>query len=225
MEPAVQQPPSDMVRIYARQSPVRVLAPEAAAVIWLQGCARRCAGCILPEAWPDNGGAAYSSTGLAEWVLEQPGINAVVLSGGEPFRQAEGLALMLETIRSRRDFGFVCYTGYRYEELTAETSGGAERLLQCLDLLIDGPYAEAEHADLLWRGSRNQRLLALTDRYAGLLAGLTPTTDRSRGIECVIENDSTFNIVGIPPIPRFRQRLEHSLASKGIRLSTGGTEL
>jgi len=42
------------------------------------------------------------------------------------------------------------------------------RLLGCIDILIDGRYDQTQHANLPWRGSRNQRVHFLTDAYRHL---------------------------------------------------------
>lgn len=39
-------------------------------------------------------------------------------------------------------------------------------LLDLLDVLIDGPYVQARSANLLWRGSTNQRVHFLSDAYS-----------------------------------------------------------
>ncbi len=49
------------------------------------------------------------------------------------------------------------------------------RLLAAADVLVDGPYVEAERSlELRWRGSRNQRLIDLNaTRRTGKLTLLT----------------------------------------------------
>ena len=54
------------------------------------------------------------------------------------------------------------YTGWRYEALVQESDPARLRLLAAADVLVDGPYVEAERSlELRWRGSRNQRLIDL----------------------------------------------------------------
>lgn len=59
----------------------------------------------------------------------------------------------------------LCYTGYLLEEILDNKIPYAKELLRFVDILIDGPYIEKEKAPLLWRGSRNQKVYFLTDRY------------------------------------------------------------
>jgi anaerobic ribonucleoside-triphosphate reductase activating protein len=68
------------------------------------------------------------------------------------------------------------YSGYTFEELEAgEACGGgaageaARGLLHSCDVLVDGPYIEAQRSlDLRWKGSANQRVI---DIPASLAAG------------------------------------------------------
>lgn len=62
-----------------------------------------------------------------------------------------------------------CYTGFTLEKLLEERREDRMRLLECVDVLVDGPYLSHERSlDLLYRGSRNQRLI---DMPATLKAG------------------------------------------------------
>ena len=54
-----------------------------------------------------------------------------------------------------------CYTGYLYEDLLADRVGEYGRaLLEQLDVLVDGPFIEAQKdLTLRFRGSANQRII------------------------------------------------------------------
>ncbi|MFE9632015.1 4Fe-4S single cluster domain-containing protein [Streptomyces sp. NPDC006463] len=191
-----------------------VLGPGARAVIWVQGCPLRCRGCVAAETLPFDGGTAYSVAELADWLCGLPDIEGVTLSGGEPFSQAAGLAALLDEVRSRRpEFSAMAYSGFRYEALRR---GGPDRLalLRRLDLLVDGPYVASRQHGLRWRGSSNQRVIALTDRYAHV--GTEP--DTSAGVELSVEADGSLSWAGVPPTPGFREGLEERLAARGFVL-------
>jgi anaerobic ribonucleoside-triphosphate reductase activating protein len=193
-----------------------VLGPGTRAVLWVQGCPLRCRGCVAAETLPFEGGTAYTVDELADWLCWLPGVEGVTLSGGEPFSQAGALAELLDAVRARRpDFGAMAYSGIRYEALRR---GGRDRraLLRRLDLLVDGPYVAARHASLRWRGSANQRLIVLTDRYAHLRS----QPDTSAGVEVSVEADGSFSWAGVPPTPGFREGLETHLAARGFVLDT-----
>ncbi|MFE9068538.1 4Fe-4S single cluster domain-containing protein [Streptomyces violaceusniger] len=192
------------------------LGPGSRAVIWVQGCPLRCQGCVAAETLPFAGGTSRSVAELADWLCELDGIEGVTFSGGEPFSQAGALAALLDAVRARRpDFGAMAYSGFRHEALRR---GAPDRLalLERLDLLIDGPYLAARHGSLRWRGSDNQRLIPLTDRYARAL----DEPDTTAGIELSVDADGSVSWAGVPPTPRFREGLEEQLAARGFVLHT-----
>ncbi|MGX1135195.1 anaerobic ribonucleoside-triphosphate reductase activating protein [Streptomyces glaucescens] len=193
-----------------------VLGPGARAVIWVQGCPLRCRGCVAAETLPFDGGTTHEVAELTDWICGLPGIEGVTLSGGEPFSQAAALAELLDAVRARRpELSAMAYSGFRYEALRR---GGPDRqaLLRRLDLLVDGPYVASRHGSLRWRGSANQRIVALTDRYPDLAA----QPDTSAGIELSVEADGTLSWAGVPPTPGFREGLEERLAERGFVLHT-----
>ncbi|MCW3052632.1 MAG: hypothetical protein JWN14_1802, partial [Chthonomonadales bacterium] len=176
------------LRIFRREAPVTVLGPGSRAVIWVQGCPFACRNCIVPESWEAEGGEQISVAELASWVLEQPEIEGLTLSGGEPMAQAAALTQLIRQVVAQRDLSVVCYTGYTHEHLCGHGTPDQQRFLQHIDLLIDGVYLEQRHADLLWRGSANQRLICLSERYRELVATQTAKTDRSAGIEFFMDS-------------------------------------
>ncbi|RMI31081.1 4Fe-4S single cluster domain-containing protein [Streptomyces triticirhizae] len=188
-----------------------VLGPGWRAVIWVQGCPLRCRGCLAEETLPFSGGELRPVAELADWLAELPDIEGVTLSGGEPFGQAGALAELLDAARARRPgLSAMAYSGFRLEALRRGTL--AQRaLLDRLDLLVDGPYVEARHGDLLWRGSDNQRLLPLSDRYADI----AERADTSAGIEVSVGAGGTFSWAGVPTAPGFRAGLENRLGQLG----------
>jgi anaerobic ribonucleoside-triphosphate reductase activating protein len=214
-----------MLRIAHRAAPIaEVLGPGRRAVVWVQGCAQRCAGCIAPEAWDTDGGSAEPVDQVADWLLAQPDIEGVTLSGGEPMLQASGLAALIRQVRRRRDLGVICYTGFVMPPpdsphgVALDRHGGAADLLAEVDLLVDGPYVEELHADLLWRGSTNQRLIALTDRYRDLLPVVGSRDDTGAGLVCTVDADGGPHLAGVPSQAGFRGRFEALLADKGVDL-------
>ncbi|MGR3871531.1 4Fe-4S single cluster domain-containing protein [Streptomyces graminifolii] len=187
------------------------LGPGLRAVIWVQGCPLRCRGCVAPETLPFAGGEVRGVPELAEWLTGLTDVEGVTLSGGEPFSQAQSLADLLDAVRERRpDFSAMAYTGFRHEVLLHGTPGG-RALLDRLDLLVDGPYAAARHGDLLWRGSSNQRVVLLTERYHHVAS----LTDVGAGIEVSVGDDGQFSWAGVPAVPGFRAFVEEQLTAAG----------
>lgn len=187
-----------------------VLGPGVRFVVWVQGCPLSCQGCISPQWIPFSGGTEVAVAELAETIVES-GVDGLTLSGGEPFAQAAACARLVELVRERRDLSVMCYTGYRLERLRRQ-GGAAADLLSRLDLLVDGPYVAAKHADLRWRASTNQRLHQLTDRHAADLAG----ADTGAGLQFEVSADDSVYWLGVPPVPDFRDRFERVLASKEV---------
>ena len=53
-----------------------------------------------------------------------------------------------------------CYTGYTFEELCARENSATRKLLDYIDILVDGDYQKDKHdLSLRFRGSSNQRII------------------------------------------------------------------
>ena len=154
-----------MVRVGMRADECRVLGPGNRAVLWVHGCERGCPGCI-GASLSDGGYEEVSADDLASWYLGTEA-EGLTISGGEPMLQAAALAQMIGAIRAQRDCGVIVYTGFTYEELReiARHDEGTAAFLGCIDLLVDGPYVQELNDNVAYRGSSNQRLIALTERY------------------------------------------------------------
>ena len=205
-----------ILRLFARQSPTRVLGPGQRAVIWVQGCQFACPNCIVPESWDESAGELVPVREIVDWILAQPDLEGITISGGEPFLQASALTDLIELVKSRASLGVVCYTGYRWEHLQQRGTPKQKELLKRLDLLIDGVYMEGQHEDLLWRGSANQRLLPLSDRYRDLIEEKLAAKEPSAGLEFFLESSGEIQFVGVPKQPNFRQEFEKRISERGI---------
>jgi anaerobic ribonucleoside-triphosphate reductase activating protein len=207
--------PPSTVRVYRTMDRCHVLGPGLRSVLWVQGCPLRCAGCVAPETLPTGPGPGRTIADLAGWLCSVPDTEGVTLSGGEPFAQAAALAAVLDEVRAARpEYTAVVYSGFRHEALL-RMGRDARALLDRADLLIDGPFQQRAQADLLWRGSANQRLIPLSDRYRTVPA----PADRGAGIEVELDPDGSLSWAGVPGEPGFRERLEAGLAELGHRLA------
>lgn len=196
-----------------------VLGPGRRAVLWVQGCPFNCSGCIAPQTRPFHGGESVEVERLADELSRVPGIEGLTFSGGEPFAQAAALGNLVAGLRIRRaDLSFISYTGFTLRHLVKRGTTDQKRLLQQLDVLIDGPYRPDRHTNLRWRGSDNQRLHFLTERYRHLERDLLE--DRGTWLEFVYhfsQRDETVGWwMGIPP-KGFRETLEEKMRESGIR--------
>lgn len=131
--------------------------------IFVQGCPHHCPGCHNPQTHDFQGGIFADTEKLLQDIRENPMLSGVTFSGGEPFCQPEALCELAKEIKSIGKHLMV-YSGYTYEQLLEQ---GKKRpavleLLELADLLVDGPYLEAERdLTLSFRGSANQRLIDL----------------------------------------------------------------
>ncbi|MEU1684784.1 4Fe-4S single cluster domain-containing protein [Micromonospora sp. NPDC005707] len=189
-----------------------VLGPGLRAVVWVRGCPLRCPGCLAPEDLPFTGGTTRTVGDLAGWLSGlPPEVTGVTFSGGEPMAQAAGLSALVARIRTDRDWSVMSFSGWTVEHLRRHGDPDQLRLLSQLDILVDGPYVAARHADLRWRGSANQRVHFLTDRHA------PPPEDTSVGIELRLADDG-MQWIGVPPVPDFRVGFETALRAQGIMI-------
>lgn len=153
---------SALLRYGARASDVTVLGPGKRCVLWVFGCCFSCEGCI-GEHYKTGSWLETSAREMAEWYLSHPA-DGLTISGGEPMLQAGALCEMIDRIRAVRPCGVIVYTGFTLEMLQDE-SEDVRRLLEHIDLLIDGPYIRELDHNQSGRGSENQRIIPLTPLY------------------------------------------------------------
>ena len=140
--------------------------PGFRTAIYCAGCKHHCKGCHNPQSWDFNNGTMMSTRQIMDIIKQDPFAN-VTFSGGDPMFQPEGFTELAEAIRMETNKTIWCWTGYKYEMLLRMPK--QRRLLELIDVIVDGPFIEAQKdPDLLFRGSRNQRLI---DVKASLKAG------------------------------------------------------
>lgn len=183
------------VRIHGILWKTKALGPGTRVALWLQGCERRCEGCMSLESRPLTGGKVVSIQKLAEKILKVSDTEGITISGGEPFLQADALYALLKELRKCRDFGVIIYTGYTVEELKALHNEKIDAILNGLaDLIIDGEYVERLNDGRSLIGSANQVPHFLTERYKPY-AGMY--TSKTRNVEIIATQDEVL-LAGIP---------------------------
>ena len=143
------------------QSDSIVDGPGLRAVIWTQGCSHHCPGCQNPGTWDFNGGGLVPIDMVKEAIDELEYQDGITFSGGDPMFQPEACNILAEYARSK-GLNIWVYTGFTYEELMklAKKKPVYMEFLEKIDVLVDGRYVEKERdLNLLFRGSRNQRLI------------------------------------------------------------------
>jgi len=191
------QPPANLNVAHACVTR-EVNGPGRRFTVWVQGCPRRCEGCFNPGLRTFETRREVLADELAAEAAAAGGFDGVTLTGGEPFHQAGGLAAFLDALRGDGRFARIpalAFTGYRLEELR---EGPAEwrRLLERLDLLVDGPYLAGEPSTLPLRGSANQRLLALTPAGEALVEATTRAS--TAAVEVLISDSGEVVLAGFP---------------------------
>ena len=150
--------------------------PGIRTCIFSQGCPHHCPGCHNPETWDFGCGTDMEEETLLEIVRSNPLCRGVTFSGGEPFAQAAGFAKLAKLLKEA-GYEVASYTGYTFEELLTG-SEDQKKLLETIDILIDGPFLMAEKSlEIAFRGSKNQRIL---DVPKSLAAGQAVETTQKR---------------------------------------------
>lgn len=127
--------------------------------VFTQGCPHHCPGCHNPQTWPFEGGRAVTPEEIFEEFKSNPMLKGITFSGGEPFSQPAPLTELARLVHSiGKDV--TVYSGWTYEQLTEKHDSEIDALLAETDVLIDGPFIEAQkNLELVFRGSENQRLI------------------------------------------------------------------
>ncbi len=144
---------------------VTTLGPGSRMAVWVNGCPRRCKGCVSPllqrpEPRNERDIDEYFSR------FDYASIDGVTISGGEPFMQTEELARLVRFLKKRGVEDILVYTGYTIEELRARGDEYTDYVLSAIAVLIDGPYVEEKNTDIgNLMGSDNQRVIFLSDKF------------------------------------------------------------
>ena len=205
--------PLKVVRLKPKSN---VLGPGCRAVIWTHGCSKKCPHCIAEEMNAAPPEAEYTPTELYEWLTNIEGIEGVTVSGGEPFEQdITALETFLRLVKSDpRQLSMMCYTGKLLTEL--QNNPNIAGILEHIDILVDGPYIHELNGGHKWRGSSNQRIFALNDKYIDIVLEAENSVDR--GIEISLSAEMRLELTGIPK-PGFMDDLERKLQERGYGLS------
>lgn len=143
--------------------------PGVRACIWVQGCSLKCKGCINPDSQSHDARYLVPVDDIVDWILSIDNIEGVTISGGEPFEQSEAVSELVDKISNnigRKELSLFVFTGYNYGFLQESENHYIQNILDKIDILCSGPYVESKRSNsLLWRGSDNQELIYLSERY------------------------------------------------------------
>lgn len=135
--------------------------PGIRMTVFVQGCPHKCEGCHNAQTWDFNAGYDSTTDRILQEAQKYPLIKGITLSGGEPFCQAEALAVLAKDAKAL-GYNIFCYSGYTFEYLYERFDSHPEykQLLQYCDWLVDGPFVLSKRSLMLkFRGSSNQRII------------------------------------------------------------------
>jgi anaerobic ribonucleoside-triphosphate reductase activating protein len=161
--------------------------PGKRSVIWLQGCSILCRDCWNPAFLSHSVNNMMNIEEIFQKITNSSSIEGVSILGGEPFDQAEGLWELIQLIR-KTNLSIMLWSGYTINYLKKQISLG-ERILKNIDILVDGPYIASRKKNLKWRGSENQHVYFLTNRYKHLENEINK---ESREFEILFRNGSVM---------------------------------
>ena len=133
---------------------------------WTQGCPHHCLNCQNPETWDFQGGKEVP-TDIRGQIIKAICANGITRNfsvlGGEPLcdENLDEVDKIITSVRTAYpQIKIFVWTGYILEELKEKKNDKINHILSQIDVLIDGPFIQAERdITLELRGSRNQRIL------------------------------------------------------------------
>ena len=120
--------------------------PGIRMTVFGQGCPHHCKGCHNPETHDPKGGYLSHPENILKAIDQNPLLQGVTFSGGEPFFQAEEFAELGTEIK-KRGLHITTYSGYTFEQIMSGIEAGKpgwKELLSVTDLLVDGKFVLEE---------------------------------------------------------------------------------
>ena len=150
--------------------------PGVRVTLFVSGCRNHCKGCFNSETWDFSYGQPYTEETESRllMLLAPDYIQGFTLLGGEPFEPENQRVCVKLLARLRKAYpekDIWCYSGYLIgRDLVPGGkvhTGVTEEMLSYIDVLVDGRFVEEEKdLTLVFRGSRNQRVLKLENGKA-----------------------------------------------------------
>lgn len=178
-----------LARIYY---PVKVLGPGNRVGIWVNGCRKKCPGCISPELQTCDPAKEIAISDIIRMIKKITGpIDGFTISGGEPFFDPAALNELVLALSGIHE-DILIFTGYTVEELKAQNSCAINSVLDTCAAIVDGPFIRELHEETGLRGSSNQKCLVFKfhDKYSEI-------TTENRNLQNVLYDKGVLTI-GIP---------------------------
>lgn len=143
--------------------------PGVRVSLFVSGCTHRCKGCFNQIAWDFDYGTPFTEQTVDDilQMLRPDYIAGLTLLGGEPFEpdNQKGLLNLVQQVKQQYPNKTIwAFSGYLFDRDILPGRLGdpivTRELIRCVDVLVDGPFIEAQKDLMLrFRGSRNQRLI------------------------------------------------------------------
>ena len=136
--------------------------PGVRVSIFMQGCAFNCKNCFNPETHDFKCGKEFSDETINR-VLElcnNDNVEGLSILGGEPMHpiNIDGTTRLAKAFKEK----FPNKTIWAWSGFKFDTDLKGKEVLNYLDVLVDGQYVdELRNPKLKWRGSENQRAIAV----------------------------------------------------------------
>ena len=131
--------------------------------LFLQGCPHNCKGCHNPQTHSFNINKLMSKESIFALINNNPLLSGITISGGEPFCQTKDVYELICYIQehiTNKSLTYMCYTGYKWEQLINSTDNYTHKILEKIDYLVDEPFIlSLRTLDLPFRGSTNQNFI------------------------------------------------------------------
>ena len=200
-----------MPRIQNLSEEVYVLGPGKRFAIWYQGCLKDCKNCINQDGRKLKGGILYSNSQIYEMILKENDLTGITLSGGEPFLQYNEVLELIKMIKENKELDVIIYTGYKLKELIEKYG---DEFCKYTDILIDGEYIEELDNGEELRGSGNQTIYFLSNKYQKAMLKLEKS--KKREIQFDILGGKTIFMIGIPPKGFYENLLKELIKEERI---------
>ena len=181
------------MRLYNYIKSTKTLGPYNRFALWTQGCLFNCVDCMTVDSQDINGGVEIDTKDLANIINNTKDIEGITITGGEPFLQIRELNKLLNLID--KNLGIIVYTGYTLKQLQNKKDEEITKFLDKIDILIDGLYIDDLNNNLALKGSSNQSIYQLSNRYNDIFDKYYNI--KKRDIEIHLNQDDLM-IVGIP---------------------------
>lgn len=158
----------ELLRIAGIMKESIVDGPGIRFAIFCQGCPHDCEGCHNPSTHSFQDGEIIKISNILKYIDENPLIQGVTFSGGEPLCQVRPFLNLAKEVK-KRNLHLLIYTGYTIEELEKrmKKEPELEELLRTADHLIEGRFVQnLRNLSLLYRGSSNQRIIDLKEYFS-----------------------------------------------------------